>query len=159
MQSNFFTEMSWGAEKSTCAGLFMKASDLVKCTLTENSARFIKRHSITILALRRFRMSVGCVTLLACGLATVSAADCGGTGSVVCSRQGGASAAQDRTWQDAERARQQAALAKEEARLNKESNDRRKIQEMQTERERQDKVNRDQMQQQLQRNLNNNGRK
>ena len=124
---------------------------------------------MTIFALRRFRVSVGCATLLACGLATVSAADCGGTGSVVCIKQGGASAAQVRTWQDrddAERARQQAAqaaLAKEEARLNKESKERRKIQEMQTERERQDKVIRDQMQQQmqqqLQRSLYNNGRK
>lgn len=126
---------------------------------------FIKVRYIAILALRRFRVSFGCAILLACGLATVSAADCGGTGSVVCIKQGGTSAAQVRTWQDredAERARQQAAqtaLAKEEARLNKESKERRKIQEMQTERERQDKVNRDQMQQQLQRNLNNNGRK
>ena len=121
---------------------------------------------MAILALRRFRVSIGCATLLACGLVTASAADCGGTRSVVCSGQGGASAAQDRTWQDAERVRQQAALAKEEARLNKESNERRKNQETQSERARQDRINRDNvqqvqrnMQQQLQRNLNNNGRK
>lgn len=121
---------------------------------------------MAMLALRRFRVSVGCVTLLACGLATVSAADCGGTRSVVCSEQGGASTAQDRAWQDAERARQQAALAKEEARLNKESKEQFKIQEAQRERERQDRLNRDNLQQvqrnvqqQLQRDLYNNGRK
>lgn len=114
---------------------------------------------MTILALRIFRVSVGCVTLIACGLATVSAADCGGTRSVVCSGQGGASAAQDRAWQDGERARQQAASAKEDARLNKESKERLKIQEAQRERERQDSVSRDFMQQQIQRSLYNNGRK